>query len=146
MSGETRTVEDLLEVFADRVTPVPGTVPVAVRVGAEALFEVGLRLKETHGFNYLANLTAVDYQDRFEVVYYLYSVPENRGIVLKTAIPRENPVIASVVPVWPAANWQEREVYDMFGIVFEGHPSLKRILLPQDFEGHPLRKDFAARR
>ncbi|HZJ85064.1 MAG TPA: NADH-quinone oxidoreductase subunit C [Syntrophomonadaceae bacterium] len=94
------------------------------------------------GFNYLANLTAVDYEDRFEVVYHIHSVPENRKIAVKTIIDYGNPEVSTVIDIWRTADWQEREVYDLLGIKFAGHPNLIRILLPYDYEAHPLRKDF----
>jgi NADH-quinone oxidoreductase subunit C len=79
---------------------------------------------------------------RFEVVYHLYSIPKRHRLRVKVALPRLNPMMPSVTPVWRAANWYEREVWDMFGICFEGHPDLKRLLLYEEFTGHPLRKDY----
>lgn len=99
-------------------------------------------LKEECGFNYLANLTAVDYKDKFTIVYHIYKIPENEKICLKIDVNRDNPEVDSAVSWWPAADFQEREVYDLMGIVFRGHPNLERILLPADFVGHPLRKDY----
>jgi len=94
------------------------------------------------GFDRLGMLTAVDRGETFEMVYRLTSRSMSAGIFLKCHVPRENPVTQSLCSLWPAANWQEREVYDMFGISFEGHPDLRRILLPPEWEGHPLRKDY----
>ena len=95
-------------------------------------------------FNYLSDLTCVHYPDRkeapFEVVYNLYSISKNERVRLKAAVNGEG--IDSVTSVWPSADWLEREVYDLFGIVFHNHPDLRRILLPPDWEGHPLRKDY----
>ncbi len=102
-------------------------------------------LKQEEQFNMLADLTAVDYPQRpkrFEVIYQLYSFPRNERLRVKTQV-GENETVRSVTTVWPGANWLEREVYDMFGIRFEGHPDLRRILLPEDWEGHPLRKDWS---
>lgn len=101
-------------------------------------------LKDTPelGFDYLMSLTAVDWPENFQVVYHLYSIPHKHYVTLKANLGREKLSIASVLPVWLAADWQEREVYDMFGIEFEGHPNLERILTEEDFEGFPLRKDF----
>lgn len=94
-------------------------------------------------FDYIDNLTAVDYLDYFEVVYHLVSLQHNHSLVLKTRLhDRENPVVPSVTNIWAGADFQEREVWDLFGIRFEGHPNLKRILLWEGFEGHPLRRDF----
>ena len=90
------------------------------------------------------DLTAVDYpqrEKRFDVVYHLLSPKHNTRIRVKTAV-AEDATIASAIPVWPAANWFEREVYDLFGVLFSGHPDLRRILTDYGFEGHPLRKDF----
>ncbi len=96
-------------------------------------------------FDYLADLCGVDYPDRmprFEVVYNLYSIKHRHRIRLKAGVPEEDLNIDSVIPVWTGANWHEREAYDMYGINFNGHPDLRRILLPEDWEGYPLRKDY----
>ena len=96
-------------------------------------------------FKCLSDLTAVDRypnEPRFEVVYHLLSLDTADRLRLKARVPSENPEIDSVCPVWPAANAYEREVFDLFGIRFLGHPDLRRILLPEDWEGHPLRKDY----
>ncbi len=101
-----------------------------------------LRLEKE--FDYLVDLTAVDYPvrpERFELVYIVYSYPRNERIRLKTSIP-EDYRPRSAVSVHLTANWLEREVYDMFGIKFDGHPNLRRILLPDEWQGHPLRKDY----
>jgi NADH-quinone oxidoreductase B subunit len=105
--------------------------------------QVFQHLRDSHSYDYLANLTSVDYADCYEVVYHLAST-KNGGPVLgaKVRTEKENPKVPSMVPVWPGADFQEREVYDMMGIVFEGHHNLKRILMWEGFEGWPLRKDF----
>lgn len=139
-------VEDISQVFGDHVLIEEAAGFTVIKVICPQVLLLMRRLKEIHGFNYLANLTAVDYRDRFELVYHVYAVPENRGLVVKTSVSREEPVVPSVVSVWPAADWQEREVFDLLGISFEGHSNLRRILLPEGFEGHPLRKDFPAER
>jgi NADH-quinone oxidoreductase subunit C len=95
-------------------------------------------------YNFLENLCGVDYlgrNPRFEVVYHLLSHANRHRICLKVGLPERNPSVASLTPLWSAANYQEREAFDMFGIIFEGHPSLERILMPDDWEGHPQRKD-----
>jgi NADH-quinone oxidoreductase subunit C len=95
--------------------------------------------------DYLSDLCGVDYPGRrfrFEVVYNLYSLKYRHRIRIKALIPEEDPSIDSVVSIWSGANWHEREVCDMFGIVFNGHPDLRRILMPEDWEGYPLRKDY----
>ena len=94
----------------------------------------------------LMDLTAVDFlgvkEPRFEVVYHLYSLTKNHRLRLKIEVDEENPKVPSVLSVWKSANWMEREVWDLYGISFEGHPDLRRILLYPEFEGHPLRKDY----
>jgi len=114
-------------------------------VKAESLLEIAGYLKETPGldFDYLTAITAVDYIDCFEVVYQLTSLEHNHSLVLKSrCYNRDNPTLPSVVSLWRGADFQEREIYDLFGISFEGHPNLKRIVLWDGFQGHPLRKDF----
>ena len=99
-------------------------------------------------FDMLMDLSAVDYlfweekEFRFEVIYNLFSLSKNRRLFIKVRIPESDTSLDSVVSVWPAANWYEREVWDMFGIQFKGHPNLKRILMYEEFKGHPLRKDY----
>jgi NADH-quinone oxidoreductase subunit C len=95
-------------------------------------------------FNFLSDLCGVDYPERkprFDVVYNLYSISKNHRVRLKVRVD-DGESVSSVTSVWSTANWHEREVFDMFGIRFEGHPDLRRILMPEDWEGHPLRKDF----
>jgi len=113
-------------------------------VRADAITDIGAFLKKDPGmgFGYLTSLSAVDWPDRFEVVYHLYSISQKHYLTLKVKVNKENPFLPSVTSVWKAADWQEREVYDMFGIEFEGHPDLRRILLETDWEGFPLRKDY----
>jgi NADH-quinone oxidoreductase subunit C len=104
-----------------------------------------LRAEADLDFDVLCDLTAVDYHPRvprFEVVYHLYSIVQNHRIRVKVALDEGDCEIDSVVPLWPAANWMEREVFDLYGIRFRGHPDLRRILLYEEFEGHPLRKDY----
>ena len=96
-------------------------------------------------FDMLSCLTGIDNgteANTIEVVYNLYSIPFNHHLMLKVILPRENPVIDSVSEIWRTANWHERETAEMFGIVFNGHPDLRKLLLPADWEGHPLRKDY----
>ncbi len=110
----------------------------------ESLFRALAFLKTAPGleFNYLAAITAVDYLDCFEVIYQLTSLVHNHSLVLKTRCDRANPTLPSVVSLWRGADFQEREIFDLMGIKFEGHPNLKRIVLWDGFPGHPLRKDF----
>jgi len=132
-----------------------------VLVKAEQVHEVLQLLKQTEGFqfNLLIDLTCVDYlgrEPRFEVVYHLASLDvEPRGsepallrrrLRVKAGVSEAECAIASAVDLWPAANWMEREVFDLYGVRFEGHPDLRRILLYDQFEGHPLRKDYPKER
>jgi len=98
------------------------------------------------GFEFLADVTAVDWlghrTPRFEVVINLLSMEHSRRLRVIVGVPEADITVPSLVPIWPGANYPEREVYDLFGIVFGGHPDLTRILMPDDWEGHPLRKDF----
>jgi NADH-quinone oxidoreductase subunit C len=96
-------------------------------------------------FNFLSDLSAMDrfpIEPRFELNYHLLSLSRRDTIRLRVRVPGEDPVVESVVSVWPTANWQEREIFDLFGVRFNGHPNLKRIMLPDDWEGFPLRKDY----
>jgi NADH-quinone oxidoreductase subunit C len=106
---------------------------------------LALRDRPDLRYDFLAEVTAVDLQPRvpqFELVYILVSIDGRRRLRLKVRIPAEDPHVQTVSGVWPAANWLEREVWDMFGIVFEGHPDLRRLLMPEDWNGFPLRKDY----
>jgi NADH-quinone oxidoreductase subunit C len=116
-----------------------------IAIEADKLKETALELREI-GFDRLGMLTAVDYTDRFMLVYRLQSRSLSSALFIKTEISRQYPAVESLCEVWPAANWQEREVFDLFGIAFMGHPDLRRILLPEDFDGFPLRKDYDDRR
>jgi NADH-quinone oxidoreductase subunit C len=102
-------------------------------------------LKYDQSFIRLSSVTAVDRypaEPRFEVVYHLHSLERNERLRLRCRVGGENPVIESVTSVWRSANWYEREVFDLFGIRFSGHPDLRRIMMPEGWEGHPLRKDY----
>lgn len=127
---------------------VPGAVVLSdengVTVSSDKLLDAARFLRESSfSFDYLANLTSVDYVDYFEVVYNLVSISQNHSITLKTrCYGREKPTVPSVYGVWRGADLQEREVYDLMGITFEGHPNLKRIVLWEGFAGHPLRRDY----
>ena len=104
-----------------------------------------LRDDEALLYNFMMDLTAVDYmgkEPRFEVVYHLYSLKYNRRVRIKARVSESDCSIDSIVPVWISADWFEREAFDMYGITFAGHPELRRILLYEGFEGHPLRKDY----
>ena len=103
-----------------------------------------LRQEEEISFEYLADVTAVDRKEKgLEVVYQLFSLKNGGKGTVKTMVSREKPEVTSVTGIWPGADWMEREVFDLMGVEFTGHPCLKRILLTDDFVGHPLRKDFS---
>jgi len=115
-----------------------------VNVEAMRLREISRYCRDEEKFDMLVDLTAVDWpnrEKRFDVIVILYSFQKNERVRLKTHL-GDGELVPSLCEVWPAANWLERECFDMFGIVFEGHPNLKRILLPEEWEGHPLRKDY----
>jgi NADH-quinone oxidoreductase subunit C len=117
----------------------------AALVKSDSLLAVAEYLKSADGlkFDYLNYITAVDYYDYFEVVYMLTSLEYNRSVTLKVrCYTRNRPNVPSLVSVYQGADWQEREIYDLMGISFKGHPNLKRILLWEGFDGHPLRKDW----
>lgn len=98
-----------------------------------------------HHFNYLSDITPVDrfpLEPRFEINYQLLSLARKERLRIQVKLPGNDPVVHSLTTLWPTANWHEREAYDLFGIRFEGHPELTRILMPDDWEGHPLRKDY----
>jgi len=114
-------------------------------IDSKALTQVASFLKDTPGmdFDYLTVVTGVDYLDYFELVYRVVSMKNNQSITLKVRLfTREDPVVASVTPIWRAAYYQEREIFDLLGIKFEGHPYLKRLLLWEGFNGYPLRRDY----
>ena len=114
-------------------------------VKSDSLLKVAVFLKDTETlkFDYLNYITAVDYFSYFEVVYQLTSLEHNHTLVIKTKChSRENPALPSVIGLWQGADFQEREIYDLMGIKFEGHPNMKRIFLWEGFPGHPLRKDY----
>jgi NADH-quinone oxidoreductase subunit C len=116
-------------------------------VPRELLRATAQRCKEDPAlnFNLLSDATCVDrfpVEPRFELNYHLVSIPRSARIRLRTSVSAEHPVVDSVCPVWPGANWLEREIFDLFGVRFAGHPDLRRILLPEEFEGAPLRRDF----
>jgi NADH-quinone oxidoreductase subunit C len=96
-------------------------------------------------FNFLSDVTCVDWypsEPRFEVVYHLLSIPKKERVRLKVRLSSSSPSVDSITSLWPGANFFEREVYDLFGVRFAGHPYLRRIMMPEDWEGHPLRKDY----
>ena len=120
-------------------------------IGPERLLEVMQVLRERAGFDQLTDITAIDYlkypnaRDRFGLVYLLLATRTGERLIVKTHVNEPDLTIASVYHLWRGADWLEREVYDMYGIVFDGHPDLRRILLPEEFVSYPLRKDYPMR-
>ena len=140
-----QAVRGLLGEEVEEITSfTEGPDEVSIVVPASRVLELCRFLKEEHGFNFLSDLCGVHYPDRqkpFEVVYQLFAIDRSERLRLKVRL-GENEAVSSVESVWSASNWLEREAYDMFGIKFEGHPDLRRILLPADWEGFPLRKEY----
>jgi NADH-quinone oxidoreductase subunit C len=120
--------------------------PPALMVTADKIVEISQVLRDEFGFNLLCELTAVDYwpeeEPRFHVIYGYYSMSENSRLMLRLPVNGDTPSLPTLTGVYPGANWHERELWDMFGIKFDGHPDLRRVLMPYDWEGHPLRKDY----
>jgi NADH-quinone oxidoreductase subunit C len=122
-----------------------------VMVPAEKVFDVLQSLRHAHGFDMLCDLAGTDYlnypeaKDRFGIVYALTNVTTGDRVFVKTYVNDPDPELPSVVSLWEGADWMEREVYDMYGVRFTGHPDLRRILMPDGFAGHPLRKDYPLR-
>ncbi|NOZ58122.1 MAG: NADH-quinone oxidoreductase subunit D [Euryarchaeota archaeon] len=146
-AGEEQVRHELIDTltskFGDRLLEarVQRERRLQVRIRGEDLLPVVEFLKGS-GFDHLSCISGVDYEDRMEAVYHLWSYSRGELVQINAELPRDKPEIDSLVPLYRAADWHEREAYDMLGIVFRGHPNLKRMLLPEGFEGHPLRKDF----
>lgn len=148
---ETAILDALKERFPKGV--VEASVPLGdatVVIRRDALLEIIPFLKEKpYEFAVLLDLTCVDYPDRaerFEMVYHLFSLVTNKRLRIKLAVPESAAVVDSLVRFWKNADWLEREVFDMFGVRFAGHPNLRRLFMNDDFEGHPLRKDYPLRK
>ncbi|HNQ15170.1 MAG TPA: NADH-quinone oxidoreductase subunit C [Pyrinomonadaceae bacterium] len=120
-----------------------------ITVPREAIVEVCASLKTNHGFDMLADLCGADRgpeeDPRFEVNYHLFSTKHHSRLRLKVILSEDDPHVNTVSGVWKTANWHERETYDLVGVIFDNHPDLRRILLPSDFDGHALRKDYPLR-
>lgn len=137
-----KLVQELQEEMGEKLQISNDQFYTYLKVEPGELLSLMRKIKEVYGFNHLSNLSSVDYNENFELVYHIHSIPECHKIAVKTSVPRNRAEVDSLFSVWPTADWQEREVYDLMGIKFKGHPNLIRVLLPDDFEGHPLRKDF----
>jgi NADH-quinone oxidoreductase subunit C len=139
-SAQPTLVQDV-RVFRDETTII---------VAPQDIVSVARYLRDTPGllYNYLSDISSVDYYPdynrpgRFGVCYHLYSMLYNRRIRLKVYVQEDELLVPTLTVLWPAANWLEREIYDMMGIEFEGHPDLRRLLMPDDWNGHPARRDF----
>ena len=143
-----------LDEAGEAETPPPADKAKAVEGGRDASFQArpahlmavmgALRDDPELHFDFLQNLTAVDWmkRDAIQVVYHLFSYQHRHEICVRVEVPRAAPHVASVMSLWPTANWHEREQFDLLGVVFEGHPDLRRLLMPDDWVGHPMRKDF----
>ncbi|HEX4951957.1 MAG TPA: NADH dehydrogenase (quinone) subunit D [Thermoanaerobaculia bacterium] len=148
MAVETLTQPSLLEKYpAGSITPVEGLDQPTWVVKREILAELARDLRDGKDtqFDLLLDLCGVDYPDRaerFEAVYHLYSIPRKERLRLKVPLTEADPVLPSLIPVWKAVNWFEREAFEMFGLRFENHPNLRRLLTHEAFQGHPLRKDY----
>jgi NADH-quinone oxidoreductase subunit C len=143
-------VEKLRERSAAWVADVAeGHGEVTVTVPSESIVEVCSFLKEQHGFDMLADLCGADRgpeeEPRFEVNYHLFSTTHYNRLRLKVLLSEDEPNVQTVSTLWKTANWHERETFDLVGVKFDGHPDLRRILLPSDFDGHALRKDYPLR-
>ncbi len=130
--------DDLLELNLEQAYPL-------LRISGSKIYDTCRFLKNTLHFIYLNEIIGTDRftsEDRFEVIYHLISLRDRQRIFVKVYVDEEDPLLPTVNDIWKSANWHEREVYDMFGIRFEGHPDLRRIFLPEDFKYYPLRKEF----
>lgn len=146
--AESVTIRKLTERFGDRITVVPALDKMdTVLVKREDAVDVlrFLRREEDLDYDLMRDLTCVDYfgeTSRFEIVYHLYSIYHSHEVRVKARVPENDPAIDTVTGIWVGANWFEREVYDLYGVKFNNHPDLRRILLYPEFVGHPLRKDY----
>ncbi len=135
------------QITSEDIIEIPSSTPFGVIIKKEILLSVCTQLYKNPAayFDMLSCITGVDNGPEtgtMEVIYHLYSIPFNKSLALKVILSRENPEVESIVSIWKTANWLEREVFDMFGIVFNNHPDLRRILMPADWKGYPLRKDY----
>lgn len=139
-------LDELKQKFADAVleAKVQRERKLAASVKKEKLLEICSYLRGA-GFDHLSCVSSADYADRLEAVYMLWSNEKRKQLILKVPLPKDSPSVDSVTSIWRGADWHEREAFDLMGIKFEGHPNLVRILLPDEFVGYPLRKDFTTK-
>lgn len=141
-------LQNIVSVLVERFGVEPKEIrdQTSLIVSPEKISEICQSLHDEYGFTWLEVLTAVDYwpeqEPRFHVIYFLYSIEKSMRIGLRVPLPGVSPSLPTMVELFANANWRERELWDMFGIHFEGHPDLRRILMPHDWQGHPLRKDY----
>ncbi|MCL5961584.1 MAG: NADH-quinone oxidoreductase subunit C [Chloroflexi bacterium] len=145
---------DLPLATLDRIRELLGPAALSVRVAQPSLVEVvagkedlkwiaeRLRHDAILSFDFLSCVSAVDYEGHYEVVYHLHSLAGGDSVRLKVKLDGDQPTVDSLCALWPTANWHEREAYDLFGVRFVGHPNLERIMMEEDFEGHPMRKSY----
>jgi NADH-quinone oxidoreductase subunit C len=147
------TPQEISEKLAAKFSGVPdigleakldAPVDPTIKVFPNHILEVAkfLRDDDDMQFDYLSCLSGVDLKGKLAVVYQLFSMVKRHKITIRVEVPTENPSVPSVESIWRTANWHEREAFDLFGVNFTGHPDLRRILLPYDWDGHPLRKDY----
>ncbi len=141
---EEKVIRALLDSFPSTVTDFKKlrTGVVRARIDRRDLHRACMFVRDSLGFEHVSMISAVEYESRFEIVYHIASWDHRLLLELITTTPKDDPSVDSVSSVWGGANWQEREAYDLMGIRFKNHPKLERILLPQDYLYHPLRKDF----
>lgn len=136
------TIDEKLKDISVEALPKDAECTPILIVESTDIYETINLLKNEYKYDMLVYTTAVDNSDHYEINYYLYSTVSNKKLILKTSINRKNPKIESIEKIYRAADWQEREIFDLFGIEFVNHPNLTRILLPQGWKGYPLRKDY----
>ncbi len=139
-------IDDLIKKYSDQIVETSeyqGTV--IVRVALASIHDVLKYLHDEHRFIYLVDLIGTDRftsEERFEVIYNMLSLKDQTRLFVKVRCEEEDPHVPTATDIWRGANWHEREVYDMFGVIFDGHPDLRRMYMPEDFKYHPLRKEF----
>jgi NADH-quinone oxidoreductase subunit C len=143
--------KSLTEKFKDKILSAKESLgDMVIQVKKQDIFEILRFLKDKpQDYSMLLDLTCVDYRGkkpRFEMVYHVFSLSKNHRLRIKCGVPEDDPEVPSLCEMWKNANWLEREVYDMFGIQFLGHPDLRRLFMWDEFEGHPLRKDYPLRK
>ncbi len=145
----TQEIYDLLkkhfnDSIIDIVSPEAGDQFITVK--PEKMLDMALYLRDSEilDFDYLTLLSGMDLGENLSVIYHLFSMNKKHRVTIKTYVPKEEPKVPTVERVWRAADWHERETYDMYGVIFEGHHNLIRILCPYDWDGYPLRKDYQA--